>query len=194
MAVRPPEDAAVVILARAVEALLPLRVSRGSSLFNRNLYALYFYRLRVFSGHVRTIGVKRPGFGTGGKSIQITVNAFEAEVTNGIIYHYDGELASSYWSLFTLSTSHNFQSVGTSTFFQVTSDANRHSSKVTPENFPPRVNYLLFQALQTKVAPQVFTNGPLVYDGRKNAFSMYKLPLGPTDEAQVYLMTLIQLW
>jgi len=43
------------------------------------------------SGHVRTIGVKRPGFGTGGKAIQVTVNAFAANVTNGVIYHYDGQ-------------------------------------------------------------------------------------------------------
>ncbi len=41
-------------------------------------------------GHVQTIGVKRPGFGTSGRPIQVTVNAFEATVTNEIIYHYDG--------------------------------------------------------------------------------------------------------
>lgn len=44
----------------------------------------------MFSAHVQTIGVKRPGFGTGGKVIQVTVNAFEAKVTDGVIYHYDG--------------------------------------------------------------------------------------------------------
>lgn len=48
--------------------------------------------LSIVIGHVQTIGVKRPGFGTSGRPIQVTVNAFDATVTNGIIYHYDGQL------------------------------------------------------------------------------------------------------
>lgn len=39
--------------------------------------------------HVETVGVKRPNFGTGGREINISVNAFPVQVTDGIIYHYD---------------------------------------------------------------------------------------------------------
>jgi len=38
----------------------------------------------------------------------------------------------------------------------------------------------LFRSLQENVAASVFT-APASYDGRKNAFSMYELPLGPTN-------------
>lgn len=100
----------------------------------------------AIASHVRTVGVKRPGFGTGGRTIQVTVNTFEARVTDGVIYHYD--------------------------------------VAITPDKLPARVNNLLFQSLQTQSAPHVFNNGPLVYDGRKNAFSMYKLQFGPSDTAQ----------
>ncbi|KAJ4494682.1 argonaute-like protein [Lentinula edodes] len=45
---------------------------------------------------------------------------------------------------------------------------------------PARLNMDLIRALQTRIAPDVFT--PLgVYDGRKNFFSARKLPLGPDD-------------
>ena len=45
----------------------------------------------------------------------------------------------------------------------------------------------IFDALQTRVAPNIFT--PLaVYDGRKNAFSLTKLSLGPTDSAKVNIV------
>ncbi|KAF8165769.1 argonaute-like protein [Crassisporium funariophilum] len=54
---------------------------------------------------------------------------------------------------------------------------------INPDKLPARVNMELFNVLQTSVATQVFS-GPAAYDGRKNAFSMYKLPLGPTDSGQ----------
>ncbi len=55
---------------------------------------------------------------------------------------------------------------------------------VNPDKLPARVNMKIFDVLQTRVAPNIFT--PLaVYDGRKNAFSLTKLSLGPTDSAKV---------
>ncbi|KDR84292.1 hypothetical protein GALMADRAFT_111558 [Galerina marginata CBS 339.88] len=92
---------------------------------------------------VKTVGVKRPNFGTGGRPVNTIVNAFPVTVPDGIIYHYDD---------------------------------------ITPDKLPARVNMILFDRLQTNVAPQIFT-APTVYDGRKNAFAMYKLALGPTDSA-----------
>ena len=35
--------------------------------------------------------MKRNGFGTGGRAINITVNAFPITVPEGTIYHYDGQ-------------------------------------------------------------------------------------------------------
>ncbi|TRM60484.1 Piwi domain-containing protein [Schizophyllum amplum] len=38
---------------------------------------------------VQTIGVRRPGFGTAGTRIPMTVNAFKMDIEGGMIYHYD---------------------------------------------------------------------------------------------------------
>ncbi|THH32884.1 hypothetical protein EUX98_g1281 [Antrodiella citrinella] len=39
--------------------------------------------------HVTTVGVKRSGYGSGGRAIQVFTNHFECEIPQGIIYHYD---------------------------------------------------------------------------------------------------------
>jgi eukaryotic translation initiation factor 2C len=90
---------------------------------------------------VKTVGVARPGYGTGGRPVNTIVNAFPVDVPDGIIYHYD--------------------------------------VVVTPDKLPARVNMMLFDRLQKQAFPT-----PAVYDGRKNAFAMHKLPLGSTDSAQ----------
>jgi eukaryotic translation initiation factor 2C len=46
---------------------------------------------------------------------------------------------------------------------------------------------LLFERLQKVIAPNVFTRSA-VYDGRKNAFTTYKLQLGPNDSAGVLIL------
>ena len=87
----------VVTLVRGAEEQLPLRVSIVVIVLIivvKSLSPMIITPCKTLSciiaGHVQTIGVKRPGFGSGGRSIQVTVNAFEARVTDGIIYHYDG--------------------------------------------------------------------------------------------------------
>lgn len=61
-------------------------------------------------------------------------------------------------------------------------------SAIDPEKLPARLNMELFKSLQENVAPTIFT-APASYDGRKNVFSMYKLPLGPTDSKEVRVPT-----
>ncbi|KIK63449.1 hypothetical protein GYMLUDRAFT_163093 [Collybiopsis luxurians FD-317 M1] len=41
------------------------------------------------AAHVRTVGVRRPGFGTAGRKINVFTNAVEATIPDCIIYHYD---------------------------------------------------------------------------------------------------------
>lgn len=48
----------------------------------------------------------------------------------------------------------------------------------------------IFDALQTRVAPNIFTS-LAVYDGRKNAFTLVKMPLGPTDSAKVNIVQIL---
>ena len=43
----------------------------------------------------------------------------------------------------------------------------------------------LFNALQRHAAAHVFSEGPMVFDGRKIAYSVYRLNLGPNKGAQV---------
>jgi eukaryotic translation initiation factor 2C len=54
---------------------------------------------------------------------------------------------------------------------------------IDPDTLPARVNMELFKSLQEDVAASIFS-APASYDGRKNVFSMYKLPLGPTDSQE----------
>ena len=39
---------------------------------------------------VKTIGVKRPGYGQIGRTITVATNHFECEIPENIIHHYDG--------------------------------------------------------------------------------------------------------
>ena len=47
-------------------------------------------RSLIPAAHVRAIGVKRPGHGTGGRTIEVFTNNFATELNQGTIYHYDG--------------------------------------------------------------------------------------------------------
>lgn len=40
--------------------------------------------------HVETIGEKRTGYGTAGRTISITTNHFACQIPESIIHHYDG--------------------------------------------------------------------------------------------------------
>ncbi|KAF4619813.1 hypothetical protein D9613_005017 [Agrocybe pediades] len=40
-------------------------------------------------GHVTTVGVKRPSYGTGGRELNIFVNSFTTTIPEGVIHHYD---------------------------------------------------------------------------------------------------------
>jgi eukaryotic translation initiation factor 2C len=46
------------------------------------------------SSHITTVGVKRPDFGTGGKTCPIYVNSFVTTIPDDIIHHYDGMVVS----------------------------------------------------------------------------------------------------
>lgn len=46
--------------------------------------------LPTAGAHITTVGVKRPGFGNGGKPLPIFVNSFVTTVPDSIIHHYDG--------------------------------------------------------------------------------------------------------
>ncbi|KAG5649009.1 hypothetical protein DXG03_000358 [Asterophora parasitica] len=41
------------------------------------------------SSHITTVGVARPGYGTGGRPLPIFVNSFATTIPEGIIHHYD---------------------------------------------------------------------------------------------------------
>ena len=42
------------------------------------------------ASQVRAIGVKRPGYGTAGRMVEIFTNQFATELNHDIIYHYNG--------------------------------------------------------------------------------------------------------
>ncbi|KNZ81482.1 Protein argonaute-2 [Termitomyces sp. J132] len=113
------------------------------------------------TSHITTVGVKRPGYGTGGRPLPIYVNSFATTIPEGIIHHYDVGKSSS--------NTLNFLDL---TFFLVISPSEK--------TLPARLNMDLIKALQVNVAPQIFTPRG-VYDGRKNFFAARELPFGGTD-------------
>jgi eukaryotic translation initiation factor 2C len=45
---------------------------------------------RITAAHVHTTGVKRPGHGTAGRTVEVFTNCFAVEFKLGTIYHYNG--------------------------------------------------------------------------------------------------------
>ncbi|KAG6811319.1 hypothetical protein H0H92_008031, partial [Tricholoma furcatifolium] len=103
------------------------------------------------SSHITTIGVKRPGYGTGGKLLPIYVNSFATTIPEGIIHHYDDR------------SDHPLAVIAPS-----------------EKTLPARLNMNLIKALQVNVAPEIFTPRG-VYDGRKNFFAARELAFGGAD-------------
>ncbi|PBK62366.1 argonaute-like protein [Armillaria solidipes] len=101
--------------------------------------------------HITTIGVKRAAFGAVGRKVKIMINAFSTTVPDCEIYQYD---------------------VGVLNFPFTLPSRGVISTVVLPARF----NMELFKLLQTDVAPEVFTHRA-VYDGRKIAFTVKKLPV-----------------
>ncbi|THV08479.1 argonaute-like protein [Dendrothele bispora CBS 962.96] len=109
------------------------------------------------SPHIVTVGVRRPGYGSGGKASTIQVNSFVTTIPDGIIHHYD---VAHYMLLVVISP--------------------------TEKTLPVRVNMDLIHALQHDTDPVTFSP-PGVYDGRKNFFSVSKLSFGDSREFDVTL-------
>ena len=60
----------------------PVRGGRGG--------ATQVPHLATPTSHITTVGVKRPGYGTGGRMLPIYVNSFATTIPEDIIHHYDG--------------------------------------------------------------------------------------------------------
>ncbi|KAH9062680.1 argonaute-like protein [Lactarius vividus] len=116
------------------------------------------------AAHVTAIGVKRLGHGTSGRPIEVFTNSFEIELKQGTIYHYDGMYLYFSSKVFTKQFP---------LFLYV-------AVVIAPADrpLPAAKNFEIIQALQTQVEPGVFAR-PAVYDGRKNLFTTYELPIGP---------------
>ncbi|KAF7359006.1 Protein argonaute-2 [Mycena sanguinolenta] len=46
------------------------------------------------ASHITTVGVRRPGFGSSGRSIPVNINSFKTTIPDGWVYHYDVAIAS----------------------------------------------------------------------------------------------------
>jgi eukaryotic translation initiation factor 2C len=126
------------------------------------------------------MGVKRPGFGTQGRAIDIQVNCYKVEAADVTVYQYDG-MSCTRISLFPV----------THCIFQLVGWLNSAAScarlilscllflAVDPDALPTRVNMEIFRQVQQD-HPGVFT-GPLSYDGRKIAYATYQVPMGTTS-------------
>ncbi|KAF9464018.1 argonaute-like protein [Collybia nuda] len=100
--------------------------------------------------------------------LAINVNAFVVNVPDNMIYHYDGQ-----FGLFG-AILYSIDSFDTSFFIVV----------ITPP-LSVRRNLQIFKILR-KSAPQVFIR-QVIYDGKKNLFATYQLPLGNTDSEKFVL-------
>ena len=75
---------------RVEAAPLPLQASLVSDTYMCcvNIVELYNFCSKA---HIQTVGVRRTAFGSGGKPVNMTVNAFPITIPEGLIYHYDGQ-------------------------------------------------------------------------------------------------------
>jgi eukaryotic translation initiation factor 2C len=64
----------------------PARGGRGGAASRENVVQI---GLPTSGDHITTVGVKRPGFGTGGRPLDIYVNSFVTTIPEGVIHHYD---------------------------------------------------------------------------------------------------------
>jgi len=44
----------------------------------------------VLASHIKTVGVRKPGYGKEGRPFSVFTNHFEAKIPEDIIFHYDG--------------------------------------------------------------------------------------------------------
>ncbi|KAJ6500901.1 argonaute-like protein [Mycena sanguinolenta] len=115
--------------------------------------------------HITTIGVRRPGFGSSGRTIPVNINSFKTTVPEGWIYHYDGAYAALVRTAATSSA--------------VLTDI---SVVASDKVFPVAMNMRLIKALQESIAPAIFTQ-KVAFDGRKNIYSPIELNL-PQGKAE----------
>ncbi|KAF7327058.1 Argonaute-like protein [Mycena kentingensis (nom. inval.)] len=110
----------------------------------------------LVAGHITTVGVRRPAFGSAGRSIQVIVNALSTTIPEGSIFHYDGELGAFHPYMWLTRM---------------------------PDKQPERVNRGLIAELQDRVAPAIFAEARVVYDGKKSLYSHIRLGLpGPKGD------------
>jgi hypothetical protein len=75
----------------------------GKSYYSTKLFQLRIFKFLLINprsylvDEIVTFGAKRPGYGSGGRSVNIIVNAFSTTVPNTIIYQYDGEIP--FWTI-----------------------------------------------------------------------------------------------
>jgi eukaryotic translation initiation factor 2C len=125
--------------------------------------------------HVTTIGVRRGPPGSAGQPVEVLTNHFKVKIPTSIITHYDGT------SLLSQPCPRRphlpLQSVSPSFSSLLSFISSRACVTVilpAEKALPARMNMDLITALQTRVAPDVFTPRA-VYDGRKNLFAAKEL-------------------
>ncbi|KAL0949487.1 hypothetical protein HGRIS_009541 [Hohenbuehelia grisea] len=118
------------------------------------------------TSHITTVGVRRPHFGTAGRSLPIYVNSFAAKIPEAIIHHYDGKR--------TFEHSNGVSWLMLSLLVVISP---------SEKTLPQRLNMDLIKQLQNVVAPQIFVPRA-VYDGRKNLFAATELPFGDSQSQE----------
>lgn len=89
----PPHHIGPATAAAATSAVTDGRTSIAGKCFHATISIRFLplYTLIVAEGHVRSLIVKRPGYGTlAVRTLTVNVNAYEVTIPDEIIRHYDG--------------------------------------------------------------------------------------------------------
>ncbi|KAI9467356.1 hypothetical protein BJY52DRAFT_1349881 [Lactarius psammicola] len=126
------------------------------------------------AAHVGAIGVRRPGYRNAGTPIRLYVNHVTTELTQGMIYHYDGTSNAGPPSLSSVS---------------LTSPPHPPSRFIIlPEQERPiERNYQIIRALQTQVESR-FSTRPGVFDGRRNLYTSFDLEFASGAQEARYMV------
>ena len=139
---------------------------------------------KLHSGHVAAVGVKRPGYGTVGRPIDIQVNCFPVDAPNITVYQYDGgsNCAIAWHCIVDSRTFECYACLVQSVCIGVTCTQSEKEwnwkilPAIDPDKLPARANMDVMRQVELD-NPRIFTKS-IAYDGRKIAYSAINLPLG----------------
>ncbi|KZT55686.1 Piwi-domain-containing protein [Calocera cornea HHB12733] len=135
--------------------------------------------------HVRTVGVRRPEYGTMGRQIPVTTNTYPLTCPPMTIYHYDVVIDNGKKTMIDedddMLVDHDEQDREEDML--IDKDKKDKDKAEKTKTLPARFNMELLERMQSSIYKEIFAAAPGVYDGRKNYYTARAIPFPEGPEA-----------